>query len=327
VAPFLSTPVVIALVVACAMHPLWNGMVARGVGRSVAALAVTLASGLIVGAILVVTLITVVQQLPQILDAAADGAAGIGIGPAPMDLVGTIAPTLLANAGSIVTNVVAISVALVTAGFLTFFFLRDGGDWWQRVLRRVPADRREIVGSSGATAAHILNGSTLGTGLVSIVAATLQFLMMTVLGLPLAFPVGVLTFFGGFIPYIGGFVASGLAFLIAIAAGNPTTVVVMLVLTVGINILIGNFVAPFVLGKTVSVHPAVILLAAPAGAAIGGLVGMFLIVPVIAIVMATWRSVLRLFDPDEEERPVAVSAPAAPARSAPTRPNPSPAPG
>jgi hypothetical protein len=54
---------------------------------------------------------------------------------------------------------------------------------------------------------------------------------------------------------------------------------------------------------------------------------MFLIVPVIAIVMATWRSVLRLFDPDEEERPVAVSAPAAPARSAPTRPNPSPAPG
>jgi putative heme transporter len=148
-----------------------------------------------------------------------------------------------------------------------------------------------------------------------------------VLGLPLAFPVGVLTFFGGFIPYIGGFIASGLAFLIAIAAGNATTVVVMLVLTVGINILIGNFVAPFVLGKTVSVHPAVILLAAPAGAAIGGLVGMFLIVPVIAIVMATWRSVLRLFDPDEE-RPVAVSTPpAAPAKPAPGRQAPSPATG
>jgi putative heme transporter len=184
------------------------------------------------------------------------------------------------------------------------------------------------VGSSGATAAHILNGSTLGTGLVSIVNGTLQFLMMTVLGLPLAFPVGVLTFFGGFIPYVGGFIASGLAFLIAIAAGNPTTVVVMLILTVGINILIGNFVAPFVLGKTVSVHPAVILLAAPAGAAIGGLVGMFLIVPVIAIVLATWRSVLRLFDPDDEQRPVAVSPPPeAPVRPAPARPTPSPAPG
>jgi putative heme transporter len=102
----------------------------------------------------------------------------------------------------------------------------------------------------------------------------------------------------------------------------------MVILTVGINILIGNFVAPFILGKTVSVHPAVILLAAPAGAAIGGLVGMFLIVPVIAIVMATWRSVLRLFDPDDEQRPVAVSAPPeASARSAPTRPSPSPAPG
>jgi predicted PurR-regulated permease PerM len=71
----------------------------------------------------------------------------------------------------------------------------------------------------------------------------------------------------------------------------------MAIFTVVINIVIGNFVAPLVLGKTVSIHPAIVLLAAPAGAAIGGLIGMFLIVPMIAIVMATWRSVIRLFDP------------------------------
>jgi predicted PurR-regulated permease PerM len=138
----------------------------------------------------------------------------------------------------------------------------------------------------------------------------------------------VLTFFGGFIPYIGGFIASGLAFLIAIAAGNPTTVALMAVFTVAINIFIGNFVAPFVLGKTVSVHPAVILLAAPAGAAIGGLVGMFLIVPVIAIVMATWRSVLRLFDPHAELPPAEVAPPSSTTtRPATGRAAPSPATG
>jgi predicted PurR-regulated permease PerM len=328
VAPVLSAPVVIALVVACAMHPAWKGLVARGVGPTQAALAITLLSGLVVALIAIVTFITVIRELPEILGEAADGAASIGIGATPGDLVGTIGPTLLANAGAIVSNVASISVALVTAAFLTFFFLRDGGGWWQRLLGRVPGDRREIVGSSGATAARILNGSTLGTGLVSVIAGTLQFLMMTVLGLPLAFPVGVLTFFGGFIPYIGGFIASGLAFLIAIAAGNPTTVALMAVFTVAINIFIGNFVAPFVLGKTVSVHPAVILLAAPAGAAIGGLVGMFLIVPVIAIVMATWRSVLRLFDPHAELPPAEVAPPSSTTtRPATGRAAPSPATG
>jgi putative heme transporter len=322
VGPFLSAPVVIALVIACAMRPAWNGLVRRGVGPTPAALVVALASAAVVTLILVVTVVAVIQQLPQILQEASLGAADINLGTSPQDLVGTIGPTLVNNAGSIVSNTASISVALVVSALLTFFFVRDGGVWWSRLLARIPADRRQIVGESGAKAARILNGSTVGTGLVSLVAGTPQFLMMTLLGLPLAFPVGVLTFFGGFIPYVGGAIATGLGFLIAIAAGTPATIVLMAIFTVVINIVIGNFVAPFVLGKTVSIHPAIVLLAAPAGAAIGGLIGMFLIVPMIAIFMATWRSVIRLFDPDEGQPVMAAqTAPPAPAQTA----SPSPA--
>ncbi len=302
VGPFLSAPVVIALVIACAMHPAWNGLVRRGVGPTAAALIVTLVSAAVVTVILAVTIVTLIQQLPQILKAASEGAANIDLGTSPPDLVGTIGPTLVDNAGLIASNSASIGVALVIAALLTFFFVRDGGGWWSQLLARIPADRRQIVGESGAKAARILNGSTLGTGLVSLVVGTLQVVMMTLLGLPLAFPVGVLTFFGGFIPYIGGAIATGLGFLIAIAFGSPTTIVLMAIFTVVINIVIGNFVAPLVLGKTVSIHPAIVLLAAPAGAAIGGLIGMFLVVPMIAIVLATWRSVIRLFDPHDDER-------------------------
>lgn len=312
VGPFLSAPVVIALVVACAMHPAWNALVRRGLGPTAAALIVTLMSAIVVTLILAVTIVTVIQQLPEILQAASQGAVDIHLGTSPPDLVGTIVPTLVDNAGLIVSNSASIGVALVIAALLTFFLVRDGGGWWRALLGRIPADRRQIVGESGAKAARILNGSTLGTGLVSLVAGTLQVVMMTLLGLPLALPVGVLTFFGGFIPYIGGAIATGLGFLIAIAFGSPATIALMAIFTVVINIVIGNFVAPLVLGKTVSIHPAIVLLAAPAGAAIGGLIGMFLVVPIIAIVLATWRSVIRLFDPAEGQL-VAATA------SAPTR--------
>jgi predicted PurR-regulated permease PerM len=255
--------------------------------------------------------VTVIQQLPQSLRAASQGAVDIHLGTSPQDLVSSIGPTLVDNAGSIVSNSASISVALVIAALLTFFLLRDGGQWWSALLARIPDDRRQVVGESGAKAARILNGSTLGTGLVSLVAGTLQVVMMTALGLPLALPVGVLTFFGGFIPYIGGAIATGLALLIAIAFGSPATIALMAIFTVVINILIGNFIAPLVLGKTVSIHPAIVLLAAPAGAAIGGLIGMFLIVPMIAIFMATWRSVIRLFDPDEAQ-PIGAARSSAP---------------
>jgi predicted PurR-regulated permease PerM len=133
---------------------------------------------------------------------------------------------------------------------------------------------------------------------VSAIAGVLQAVMMTILGLPLAIPIGVFTFFSGFIPYIGGFVATGIVVLVAVAVGGPSTVLFVAILTVFNNILIGDFVAPLVLGRTVHIHPAIVLMAAPVGAAIGGLVGLFLIVPSIAILQATWRPIVRLFLPD-----------------------------
>ena len=46
---------------------------------------------------------------------------------------------------------------------------------------------------------------------------------MVILGLPLAIPIGVLTFFGGFIPYIGSFITTALAFLVASPSGRRRT--------------------------------------------------------------------------------------------------------
>jgi predicted PurR-regulated permease PerM len=115
---------------------------------------------------------------------------------------------------------------------------------------------------------------------------------MVVLGLPLALPVFVLSFFLCFIPYIGGFISTGLAFLITIAVGSPADIVVMAVWTLVFNIVTGNIVAPLVYGKTVHLHPAIVLVAIPAGYAIAGILGMFIVVPILGVVASTWRTVL-----------------------------------
>jgi hypothetical protein len=57
-----------------------------------------------------------------------------------------------------------------------------------------------------------------------------------------------------------------------------------------------------VYGKAVSIHPAIVLLAIPAGAAVAGIAGMFLAVPVIGVVATTWRTVLRVFGSEPEDR-------------------------
>ena len=65
----------------------------------------------------------------------------------------------------------------------------------------------------------------------------------------------------------------------------------------------GNIVAPLVYNRTTSIHPAIVLAAIPAGSAIAGILGMFLVVPVLGVVGTTWRSVLRILGADEDEIP------------------------
>ena len=136
----------------------------------------------------------------------------------------------------------------------------------------------------------------LGTGAISIFGAATQFLIMTILGIPLALPLAVLAVFGGFIPYIGSLITTGLAFLVTVATGTPQDIAIMAIFTIVFNIVQGNFVAPIVYSRVVSLHPAVVLAAIPAGNQIAGIVGMFLVVPFLGVVAAVWRTVLRVLD-------------------------------
>ena len=83
-----------------------------------------------------------------------------------------------------------------------------------------------------------------GTAAISFVGAASQLVIMVVLGIPLALPVFVLSFFLCFIPYIGGFISTGIAFLLTVALGSATDVVIMGIWTIVFNIVTGNIVAP-----------------------------------------------------------------------------------
>jgi predicted PurR-regulated permease PerM len=150
------------------------------------------------------------------------------------------------------------------------------------------------VDRAAGRAFEVLGGYVIGTAAISFVGAASQFVIMVLLGLPLALPVFVLSFFLCFIPYIGSFISTGLALLIAVAAGSTGDLVIMGIWTIVFNIVQGNVVSPLVYGRTVHVHPAIVLLAIPAGAAVAGIVGMFLVVPAMGVLAATWRTALAI---------------------------------
>jgi putative heme transporter len=313
-APLVVIPVVLATVIAATVAPLARVLRARGWREGRAALTVTGGAYLLILGIVVIAAAQLAAPLASAVNSSIDGAEQLGDDAGgTLGWVESVASTfggnLLDAVNEVLRAIAAAGVVLVLAALLSFYFLRDGPAGWDVVLKRASAWRREELMGAGHRAVGILGGYMFGTAAISAVGAISQFLIMVILGLPFAIPIAILSFIAAFIPYIGGFITTGLAFLVAVAFGTPTQIAIMFVYTIVFNIVQGNVVTPMVYNRAVNLHPAVVLLAIPAGGAVAGIAGMFLVVPFLAVVAASWRTVLRVLG---DEPPAPVPTPEAP---------------
>ncbi len=190
-----------------------------------------------------------------------------------------IAVGVLSGVGAVGSGLVTFFLALV----LTFFFLKDGPRFlpWLRLLVGQQAGRHLDVVLARSWV--VLGSFIQGQAVVGLVDAVLIGIGLLVLGVPLALPLAVLTFFGGFIPIVGAFVVGGLSVLIALVSNGSTTALLVIALIVLVQQIEGNVLQPILQGKSLSLHPAVVLLSVTAGGSLFGIAGAFFAVPVAAV--------------------------------------------
>ncbi len=71
--------------------------------------------------------------------------------------------------------------------------------------------------------------------------------------------------------------------IVALGDGGPRQAVIMLVVVLVANLALENFVEPKVMGRSLDVHPVVVLVVTAFGGLIGGIVGLILAVPFFVI--------------------------------------------
>jgi predicted PurR-regulated permease PerM len=113
--------------------------------------------------------------------------------------------------------------------------------------------------------------------------ATFISILLLALGVPLALPLGLLVFFGAFVPLVGAFVTGALAVLVALVANGWLAALIVLVGIIAIQQLEGHVFQPFVLGRMVRVHPLAVVIAVAFGAYAAGIIGAVVAVPLVAV--------------------------------------------
>ncbi|GEL93424.1 AI-2E family transporter [Cellulomonas composti] len=203
---------------------------------------------------------------------------------------------LAGEAASRAGSVVEIFTCLALAVFCTVFFLARGQELWTWFLNQLPARVREGWTDAGGAGWYTFSNYTRGTVIIAVTDGILAFILLRIIGVPLAAPLAVLVFIGAFIPLIGAPAAMIIAMIVALAAEGFWPAVF-----VGLGIaLIGQFeghiLQPFVMGKQVALHPVVVALAVMAGTLTAGILGAVVAVPLVAVCWSVF-SRLRTVDP------------------------------
>ena len=218
-------------------------------------------------------------------------------------------------ASTLLTGAVAAGSLLLTALLalvLCFFFLKDGPHFLPWVAGLAGPRAAPHVSALCQRAWVTLSGFIRAQAAVGLADAVFIGIGLWILGVPLALPLAVLVFFGAFVPIVGAVVSGGLAALVALVSNGLTAALIVVALVLVVQQIEGNVLQPILVGRTLDLHPAVVILAVTAGGTLYGIVGAFLAVPVVAVaavVVRYGRQQIAELEPGTDEPPAAAGQP------------------
>lgn len=170
-------------------------------------------------------------------------------------------------------NQVLSSVSTLLLVLVFVFFLMSGrrpegtrNEVWVEIDRRI--NRYLLVKVASSTVTGLLTG-----------------LVLWLIGLDLAVVFGLLAFVLNFIPSLGSIIAVILPLLVALVQfGTSAQTLLVLIIPSTIQLTIGTVIEPRIAGQALSLHPVTVLLSLIFWGILWGLPGMFLAVPVTAVI-------------------------------------------
>lgn len=127
-----------------------------------------------------------------------------------------------------------------------------------------------------------------GQSLEALILGSLCMIGMSILRLPYAATIGMLVAVTAFIPIVGAFLGIAIGgFLILITSARQA--LVFIVFMIVLQQIEGNLIYPRVVGKSVGLPSLWVLFAITVGGSVGGIMGMFLAVPVMSVLYCLIR--------------------------------------
>jgi predicted PurR-regulated permease PerM len=301
IAKAIIVPVIFALIIAIVLHPVVGFMVKLKINRVVAIIITIFLTFLAIiafGALIISQINRFSDSWPLLVDKITGMSShsitwlsdNFDINPQKMSdwISKTRGDVITLSTGAIGKTLVLLGSALVIIFLLpVYIFLIL---YYQPILiefsRRIfGTDNREKAIEIVNQIKTVIQRYLIGLTIEAFIMATLEITALLILGIEYAFLLGIIGAILNIIPYIGGLVAVALPMAVALATkSSPAYALYILVIYYIIQVIDNNYIVPKIVASKVKINALFSVVAVIAGNALWGIPGMFLSIPLLAIV-------------------------------------------
>jgi predicted PurR-regulated permease PerM len=184
---------------------------------------------------------------------------------------------------SVTNSVISGLIIIVLGPVMAFYLLVDLPRLRRGAMALIPPGRREEIKGLMDRIGTAVGGFFRGQLLVALFVGVASSIGLWAIGLPYWLLVGMVAGIFNLVPLVGPFIGGGLAVIIALVSGEPLKAVWAALVLLAVQQIDNHLISPNVMGRTVQLHPVVVMLALLVGASFAGLFGMLVVVPLVAM--------------------------------------------
>lgn len=197
-----------------------------------------------------------------------------------LDLAG-FATSIVNSLSGVLGNAAVITVYVI-------FFVMEDATARVKFAKMFPekGDKHQKIMSSLKQISESIRSFLWQKTLISLITGAVSYVILLIMGVEYAFLWSFLIFTFNFIPYIGPLISSIFPAIFAVVVtGDLMQFVYVFAAMEGVQIILGNFVEPMMMGKGTNLGPVTVIVALAFWGMIWGMVGMILAVPVTAVLV------------------------------------------
>jgi len=197
---------------------------------------------------------------------------------------------LASGAFTMLSGTVSFLFLAFVVPFLVYYMLKDMRVIGRAMVRVAPVRYRDEMKTVLAGIDDTLGKYVRGQLLVMSAVGVLTYAGLLVIHMPYAILLAMFLAAADIIPYLGPFIGATPAILLAFPMGL-SMVIKVLIVNVIVQQLEGNLISPQIMGHTLNLHPMAIVAALLIGGEVGGILGLILAIPLLAVLKVVWHEI------------------------------------